>query len=591
MGLMSSGFEPLHPLTRVAGIAALLASVALHVGLARLNPDLSLGRGTRAPVQPETPRRAVRMEEIRFEEAREEIRRLVERFALDGDTELPESLESIPPEPDTAGFEELPSDPIAGDVDAPAPDLRPPELPEFDPPPLPDVLAVSEERVREDLAILPRTLRPVSPADTWIPDLTPPSDWGRSDSPLPPPPDWSLDVDVAPVALGRRDLPAFPGGTSGLALPEAPPPVPEIPDLEMAEIETPARVTDFDAVERFLGLRTQAFVDPSRPEIRYFKVQVVRAGIESLPVMPRQVVFIIDVSEGMGRGMLREAVEGVSAALETLTPDDTFNIIAFREDTELLFPVSQPADAVRVANARGFLARLRPRGRSDLHASLLPLFDFLEADSARPLVALVVTDGVPTAGVTDSTEIIERFTRQNNGRISIFSVGGGRRVNRYLIDFLSYRNRGESLVAEQARQIPDAITRTAAQIRRPVMTHLSYRFTGSEELEIYPRKLTHLYLDRSLILVGRIPADRREVAFQIVGTSQSGQHDMVFTLDMAELPPGPWSLRQEWAWQALLHRIGEYLHTRSPETLRDLQRISRDYGIALPYTPWIEPNP
>lgn len=581
----------MHPMTRVAGVVALAASVAVHVGLARLNPDLRLGASTRTAPGPDSPRRPVRMEEIRFEEAREEIRKLVDRFALREDTALPDELEGAPPEPDTEGLEALPSDALAGDVDAAVPDTWRPELPEFAPPALPDVLAVSEDRVREDLAFAPRTPRPAAPENIPVPDLTLPADWSRLDATSTPPPDWSRDIDPSPRAgtEGRRPLPT--GPLSGGGLPEAPEPVPELPELEFADLDPVNGATELDAVERFLGLRTQSFVDPMRPDTRYFKVQVVRAGIESLPVMPRQVVFLIDTSDGMGGAMLREAVEGVRAALDTLSPSDTFNIIAFREDTEMLFQKSQPADAVRIANARGFLARLRPRGRSDIHASLLPLFDLLENDPDRPLIGLVVTDAAPTAGVTDSTEIIERFTRKNNGRVSIFSVGGGRRVNRYLIDYLSYRNRGESLVAEHARQIPDAISRTAAQIRRPVMTHLSYRFTGAEALEIYPRNLTHLYLDRSLILVGRIPADRQEVAFQIVGSSKSGQHDMVFTLDMAELPRGPWSLRQEWAWQALLHRIGEFLHTRSAETLRELRRISRDYGIALPYTEWIENNP
>jgi hypothetical protein len=289
----------------------------------------------------------------------------------------------------------------------------------------------------------------------------------------------------------------------------------------------------------------------------------------------------------MTQPMLREAVQGIDNALNTLSPQDTVNLIAFRDEVDILFPESPAADRVGVAAVRGKLAQLRAFGRTDVFASLEALKSLPEQPD-RTRVAILVTDGIPTLGLTDSSEIIENFTRVNQGRISFFSVGGGRQVNRYLIDFLSFRNRGDSLVAERNVQLPAAVERMASEIRRPVMTDLSYQFTGAGGLAVYPKSLTHLYLDRPLILVGRAPVSQRQIAFQIVGRSAEGSHDMLYTLDLTGLPPGPWSLRQEWAWQALLDLVGRHLGSPSAEIMRQLQEISTTYRIPLPYADVLE---
>ena len=51
--------------------------------------------------------------------------------------------------------------------------------------------------------------------------------------------------------------------------------------------------------------------------------------------------------------------------------------------------------------------------------------------------------------MVDSSDIIESFTRANAGAISMFALSAGNRVNRFLLDMLSYKNRGDSLVVAE----------------------------------------------------------------------------------------------------------------------------------------------
>lgn len=571
-----------------AAVLALAVSLLLHVGLLRLNPDLFLGGGelpvrVSRPIVPDP----VRLEAITVE-SRRELPELLERFGLLDPVALPEEVTPTVPEPEVADLEELTPALQGGDV-APLEPIQErltlPE-PESDWMPREEVLALRDARLLEQLEISPRMLRPDTAEIAMTRDILPPVELEL----LPPEPaagDWGLPG--AGGEAGRRrvdEIAATRPTRERLPLPEladlpdlTPPPLlreadPAIPD--------PLQPAAFQPVEQLLRLSAQAFVDPRNPDYRYFKVQLLPAGLERLPVMPREVVFLLDGSASMTQPMLREAAQGISAALDLLHPQDRVNLILFRETVEQLFPESQPADTLRIATVRGALAQARTFGRTDVFASLQALHNLPEQEGYTR-IGVLVTDGIPTMGLTDSTEIIESFSRMNQGRSSVFGLGGGRQVNRFLLDFLSFRNRGDSLVAERNVQLPEAIRRIAAEIRRPVMTQLTYQFTGPAAIEVYPQSLTHLYLDRPLILVGRAPASQQAVAFQIVGQSQSGRHDMLYTLDLPSLPPGPWSLRQEWAWQALLHRVGEWIGHQDPQILAELRALSARYGLPIPH--------
>ncbi len=571
-------------------LAALMLSVLAHVGLFRLNPDLFMGTGT-TPFQASrsAPPPPVVLDQLRMEESRRELPLLLEQFGLLQEqtpekTEIPE-----PPLPETTPFQSLRADSLAEEVQPAAPDTSLPDLPEplSDWMPREELLALSEQRVIDPVASLPRPPRDSLAETAVFSDILPPFDFSPDTPPAPAP----LSLPPEPAAPGRAI-----GIRPGLPLRAGPPA--DQPDLSALPTvvppslirETPAErreLTELDPVDTLLRISSQSYIDPDRPEYRYFKIQLLPAGLEKLPVIPRQVVFLLDCSASMTQPMLREAIQGIDNALNTLTPQDTVNLIVFRDEVEILFPESPPADRVGLAAVRGKLAQLRAFGRTDVFASLEALKSLPE-QADRPKLALLVTDGIPTLGLTDSSEIIENFTRENQGRISFFSVGGGRQANRYLLDFLSFRNRGDSLLAERNVQLPVAVHGMATETSRVVMTDLRYRFTGADGVDVYPAILSHLYLDRPLVLVGRAPVSQRQTAFQIVGNSADGGHDMLYTLDLGELPPGPWSLRQEWAWQALLDLVGRHLAAPGEETLRRLREVSAEYRIPLPYADVLE---
>jgi len=576
-------FQPVH---WMAWVFALLLSLLCHWFLLRLNPNLLLGQGgvriSRAVTAP-----PMRMDDVTIERVKRELPSLLERFA-EQDVDLPSP---IAPDAPGAGSEVPGFDPAEAEQTAVAVQASLPKETQVDllePPsdwqPYQEIMQVTEARFADDIVVLPRQYRPRRPESPRAPDLVLPSEMPPADLVFRPPAGNASVVPSMSTGVPGGGIPGLPGLVMDAPLPPQPQtidstPLPDLPELIEERRED---VTGMTAVEDLLGIETHSFVDPAHPRYRYFKIQIFRKGIERLPVLPREVFFMLDCSESMTNAKLRQCVDGLNRAIDTLSPMDLFNIMTFREKVETAFPTSQPADIVRKAQGRAYLENLRAYGRTDIFASLQRLRETPSSDG-RPLIALLVTDGRPTMGLMDSSDIIENFTQANQSRFSVFTVGGGRRANKYLLDFLGYRNRGGAQVVEENRDIPQAIHALSSELRRPVLADLQARVSGVSGEEIFPRTLTHLYLDRPLVLVGRVPFSETRLGLQIVGTSGTVRHDMVFTVDLREAPRGTDSVRVEWAWQAIFHRIGRFIASRSDADRRAVEEIAREYGISVPY--------
>jgi hypothetical protein len=376
--------------------------------------------------------------------------------------------------------------------------------------------------------------------------------------------------------------PTMPAG-AGAAPAEAPAePAPEL--IETVADETAGEITPLKPLENFLAVRLAVYATRRDPDYRYFRMEIERAGAEILPALPRDVLFVQDCSNSMAEQRLYFCRLGLAACLETLGPRDRFNIMAFREQADWCFPEWAPVSPGALAEAREFIKLLRPYGNTDIISSIREVLD-PPREPGRPVIAVVVTDGRPTTGLTASTEIIGTFSGLNNGAVSVYTMGTVQTANRYLLDLLSYCNRGETHLVTRGRwAIPEEMQGMHAELRRPVLTDVGFRFAAPEACEVYPTQTANLYLDRPLVLYGRAARGTARIVCQAVGASGPTPCDMVFDLDLdAGDQVDDAALRSDWAAQKLYHLIGEYTRTRDPRTRDAIQATATRYRLDVPY--------
>jgi len=348
--------------------------------------------------------------------------------------------------------------------------------------------------------------------------------------------------------------------------------------------ETPAEVTDLKPIERVLTAGIQTFSGIRDLRYGYFKITIRRAGAELLPVIPKDVLLVQDCSASISEQRLYFCRQGLVRCLALVGPKDRFNVARFKEGTEKCFPDWHAKTPVALKKAETFIDNMQSGGNTDLCRSMVELLSVKRAPG-RPVVAIVITDGLANMGLTDSSDIIGAFSSQNNGAISVYTMGTVKLANTYLLDLLSYCNKGTVDIVTKGRwDIPDASVRIMQSVSRPVLANLRFRFANDEEREVYPVQTANLYLDHSLDLYGRYRKGTDKVVFHAVGEAGDLKCDLLFDLPIDEHTKSKdKTIRSMWARQKIYHLIGEYARTGDDATYSKLRKTSRAYGEKIPY--------
>ena len=381
-----------------------------------------------------------------------------------------------------------------------------------------------------------------------------------------------------------RNVPSGPGGGgSGGAREVAPPATTLQEEPKKLTEENRQRVSILKALEKYLKADVYVYRTPADPLYDYCRIEIKRRTPDLLPVLAEDVLLVQDASASITEQKLHFCREGLLKSLELLGPGDRFNVVEFRDSVSRCFETWAPVGTENLQKAREFIGRMESVGNTDIFDSLKDLLE-TERKPGRPVILMVVSDGVATVGMTDHSLIIEAFSQVNRGRVSVFTVGTYPGVNAYLLDLLSYRNRGDTFVVRTGRwDIPGVIESRVREVSRPVLSDVRFRFAGQTYCEAYPILTANLYLDRPLVLFGRYPRNATKLVFQATGRADDIQCDMVFDIDPAKALPGEADIRTAWAWQRAYFLIGEHNRTKQPGIVTELKTLGKSFGIKIPY--------
>ncbi len=264
----------------------------------------------------------------------------------------------------------------------------------------------------------------------------------------------------------------------------------------------------------------------------FFKVMMT-PRMDLKPV-PKDIVLLIDASGSIGKDRMGSIRSAAKKILRDVTnTGDRFNLVAFRDRFTYAFRTWQNCSVASFDNAEKWLNTVAPHGRTDVFSTISSILT-LPRNPRRPLIALIVTDGEANAGVSDTAQIISRFTELNDGLVSIYMYGVKGSANRELIDVLTHGNRGESLIFDGWRwNAGDGMARIAERFREPVLTDLRVIFAADCIAETYPRRLRNLYRNDTLEFSGRVPVSTKEIAFSLRGLNGGKAYEGFFRLPIA----------------------------------------------------------
>ena len=230
----------------------------------------------------------------------------------------------------------------------------------------------------------------------------------------------------------------------------------------------------------------------------YALVSVLPPELDSLgqQLLPRDVVFILDVSGSMSGTSIEQAKASLIQALARLKPQDRFNIIWFSDRTERLYPRTKPATTESIQYAGMIINKLDANGGTMMHPALaLALNEQPEFSRVRQIIFL--TDG----NVDNEQELFGLISKQL-GDNRLFTVGIGSAPNSHFMRKAARAGRGTFTYIGDIAEVQQKTNALLEKLEAPALVNIDMRIDGLD-VEVFPIPIPDLYLGEPLTVLIR----------------------------------------------------------------------------------------
>ncbi|XP_022107830.1 uncharacterized protein LOC110988530 [Acanthaster planci] len=320
----------------------------------------------------------------------------------------------------------------------------------------------------------------------------------------------------------------------------------------------------------------------------------------------KSVAFVIDVSASMFGRKLNQTKEALLVILDQMRSDDRFNIITFsdevyywREDQMVsasAWNINLAKDHVRsLTDLKGTnLNDAMIEGLNELR--LAGAMEPVSADNPGVCILFVLTDGVPSRGVTD-LRTIERNVRQSNqGRCSVVTLGFGTEVKFDFLARLALENSGVARKIFQNSAVSRQLIGVYDEVATPLLVNVAIEYLGNiVDRESLTRTFFQNYFDGSEFAISGRLADllASNLPIRVTAISSTGERTIEeyvpitnrdYFANSAYVPPE--SAERTAAFITLAQLFNQYTVSDDPDEQRRIidrtLELSEKYNLLTP---------
>ena len=300
--------------------------------------------------------------------------------------------------------------------------------------------------------------------------------------------------------------------------------------------------------------------------------------------LKKSIVFVLDTSGSMEGEKFAQARASLHLFLDSLSPEDQFDVVPFATEAEPFFASRVPATPERIGEAKARVDKLVAAGGTNIEGALTKALASQVADGRVPIVVFL-TDGEPTVGMTNKDDILASVKRGNTGGSRVFVLGVGAKLDTHLLDRLAQDHGGARDYVRSAERIDDKVRALFAKLSHPVMTGLELTVDGLATTQVTPARLPDLFAGDRLEILGRYAGDGAR-AIRLRGVVNGAPREYVYEASFpresggeASFVPALWAERRV---AGLLDAIR--LNGPNAELVNEVERLGREYRIVTPYT-------
>ncbi|XP_064198678.1 inter-alpha-trypsin inhibitor heavy chain H2 [Anguilla rostrata] len=231
----------------------------------------------------------------------------------------------------------------------------------------------------------------------------------------------------------------------------------------------------------------------------------------NLAPLPKNIVFVIDVSGSMWGLKMKQTVEAMKTILDDLSLDDYFSIIDFNHNVRCWSEDLVAGSSIQRDEAKQYIQNIKPSGGTNINEAILRAIHILTKASNLGLIdprsvsmILLVSDGDPTVGEIKLSAIQKNIKRNMREEFSLFSLGIGFDVDYDFLERIALENRGIAQRVYANQDAAQQLQNFYSQVSSPLLRKISIQFPEDTVTDLTQNEFDKFFSGSELVVAGKI---------------------------------------------------------------------------------------
>ncbi|CAD7685102.1 unnamed protein product [Nyctereutes procyonoides] len=241
---------------------------------------------------------------------------------------------------------------------------------------------------------------------------------------------------------------------------------------------------------------------------------------QNLTNMNKNVVFVIDISTSMEGQKVKQTKEALLKILGDMRPGDYFDLVLFGSEVQSWKGSLVQASPANLRAAQDFVKHFFLAGATNLNGGLLRGIEILnQAQKNLPKlsnhasVLIMLTDGEPTEGVTDRSQILKNVRNTIRGKFPLYNLGFGDNVDFNFLDVMSMENNGRAQRIYEDHDAAQQLQGFYDQVAKPLLVDVELLYPQDTISDLTQHRHKQYYEGSEIMVAGRI-ADHKLSSFK-----------------------------------------------------------------------------
>uniref|UniRef100_A0A4W3IQM6 Inter-alpha-trypsin inhibitor heavy chain 2 n=1 Tax=Callorhinchus milii TaxID=7868 RepID=A0A4W3IQM6_CALMI len=259
----------------------------------------------------------------------------------------------------------------------------------------------------------------------------------------------------------------------------------------------------------------------------------------NLPPLPKNIIFVIDVSGSMWGIKMKQTVEAMKTILDDLRPEDQFTIIDFNHNVRVWNKLLLPATSFNVKDAKDYVMRIQPSGGTNINEAILTAIHILtEAnylgylDERSVSLIVLVSDGDPTVGEIKLNNIQRNVRKNMQDDFSLFCLGIGFDVDYDFLERIALENRGLARRIYANQNASSQLMNFYEEVATPLLKKINILYEEAFVTDVTQNVFDKYFRGSELVVAGKLTDDHPSIIIIIIIiTLFQANSDLRFEID------------------------------------------------------------